>query len=259
MINFKESIEIFKEYLKKYDLENGSIQLKIEHTYEVIKKSEYIAKNLGLNKEDIELAKLIALLHDIGRFEQIKKIQSFNDNNLDHAELGVKLLFNNNLIRKFIADNEYDTIIYKAIINHNKYKIESIIDENVLLYCKIIRDADKLDIFRVKEKKDFKYILPKIYNNKILNNEEISPKVYQDFMNHKCIKLNDMKTLVDHWLCAIAFIFDFNFDTSLQYIKENNYIEKLINRIEYTNKDTKEKIEQIKICAKNYIQTRTKD
>ena len=69
----------FREYLKNYDTKNGSILLKIKHTYEVIKKSEYIANGLRLDKEDIELAKIIALLHDIGRFEQIKEFGEFND------------------------------------------------------------------------------------------------------------------------------------------------------------------------------------
>ena len=79
MIDFIKAQESFKEYLKDYDLNNGSIQLKIRHTYEVVKKSEYIAKGLNLDKENIELAKVIALLHDIGRFEQIKEISDFND------------------------------------------------------------------------------------------------------------------------------------------------------------------------------------
>lgn len=73
MINFIKAQESFKEYIKEYDLGNNSIKLKIKHTYEVVKKSEYIANGLRLNKENIELAKIIALLHDIGRFEQIKE------------------------------------------------------------------------------------------------------------------------------------------------------------------------------------------
>ena len=49
------------EYLKDYDLENGSIKLKIRHTYEVVKKSEYIATGLKLDKENIKLASIQAL------------------------------------------------------------------------------------------------------------------------------------------------------------------------------------------------------
>ena len=156
MIDFIKAQKAFKEYLKDYNVKNGSIKLKIKHTYEVAKKSEYIAINLGLDKENIELAKLIALLHDIGRFEQIKQFGEYNNEKLEHAEFGVKILFKDNLIRKYIDDDKYDEIISKAIYNHNKYKIQEGLNEIELLQCKIIRDADKLDNFRVKEKDNFK-------------------------------------------------------------------------------------------------------
>ena len=143
MIDFRKAQESFKEYLKDYDLENGSIKLKIRHTYEVVKKSEYIATGVELDKENIELAKIIALLHDIGRFEQIKEFNEFSDKKIEHAEFGVKVLFEENLITKFIEDRKYDNIISKAIYNHNKFKIEDDLNDIELLHCKIIRDADK--------------------------------------------------------------------------------------------------------------------
>ena len=60
--------------------------------------------------------------------------------------------------------------------------------------------------------------------------------------------------MIDYWLCIIAFIFDMNFDVSLKYIKENVYIDKIIDRINYKNPDTKQKIEQIRECTKNYLE-----
>lgn len=108
MIDFIKAQESFKEYLKDYDLENGSIKLKVKHTYEVVKKSEYIAIGLGLDRENIELAKIIALLHDIGRFEQIKEFNEFSDKNIEHAEFGVKVLFGEKfLISKFVENRKY--------------------------------------------------------------------------------------------------------------------------------------------------------
>ena len=255
-MDFELAEKSFQEYLKNYDINDGSIALKIKHTYEVVKKSEYIANGLRLDKENIELAKIIALLHDIGRFEQIKEFGEFNDKKIEHAEFGVKVLFDNGLIRKFIEENKYDNIIYKAIYNHNKYKIEENLNENELLQCKIIRDADKLDNFRVKEKDKLEDMFPKIYNEKTINYETISEKVYEDFMQHKCIKLEDRKTIIDYWVCVIAFIFDLNFNISLQYVKENNYIDILVNRIEYKNDTTKQKMEDIRKCAKEYIDDR---
>ena len=253
-MNFIKAEKAFKEYLKNYNTQDGSIALKIRHTYEVVRKSEYIATRLELDKENIELAKIIALLHDIGRFEQIKEFNEFNDKKIEHAEFGVKALFEDNLIRRFIEDKKYDDIICKAIYNHNKFEIEENVNDIELLHCKIIRDSDKLDNFRVKQKDKLEDMFPKIYNSETINYENISSKVYEDFMKHKCIKLEDRKTIIDYWVCVIAFIFDLNFNISLKYVKENNYIDILVNRIEYKNNDTKQKMENIRMCAKEYIE-----
>lgn len=253
MIDFRNAKEMFKEYLKDYDLEDGSIQLKIRHTYEVVNKSEYIAKGLGLDEENIQLAKVIALLHDIGRFEQLKLFYQFDNTKFDHAKYGTEVLFDNNLIRKFVEENKYDEIIKKSIENHNKYKIDEGLNEIEILHSKIIRDADKIDNFRVKEKDSLKDMFPKIYNEETINYEKISQNVYETFLSQKCIKLEDRKTIIDYWVCVIAFIFDLNFDISLKYVRDNNYIDKLIDRIEYRDKETKERMEQIRKCGKEYL------
>ena len=131
------------------------IDLKIRHTYGVVELSEYIVKDLKLSDEDISLAMLIGLLHDIARFEQAKEYGDYRDYvTLDHADLGVKILFEDGLIRKFVNDNKYDSIIMKAIKNHNKLCIdETDMNDRELLHAKIIRDADKTDNFRVKTSK----------------------------------------------------------------------------------------------------------
>ena len=86
MIDFKFAMNAFQQYLKDFDSKYGKNELKIRHTYGVVKSSEYIANKLNLSLEDVELAKLIALLHDIGRFEQIKQFDCFLDyKNTDHA------------------------------------------------------------------------------------------------------------------------------------------------------------------------------
>ena len=254
MIKYEIAEIAFKEYLENYDLEDGSIKLKVIHTYKVVEKSEYIAKNIGLDEENIALAKVIGLLHDIGRFEQVKQTKDFLDNEkFNHADYGVKVLFEDNLIKKFGIDERYYKIIKKAIYNHNKYKIEEGLSEIELLHSKIIRDADKLDNFRVKEKENFENIFPSKYNPETINYEVVSSKVYEDFMKHKCIKLGDRETQIDYWVCVIAFIFDLYFDVSLQYIKEKDYIDILVDRIQYKNDITKKQMEDIRKCAKDYL------
>ena len=105
---------------------------------------------LNLDKENIELAKLIGLLHDIGRFEQIKQYNTFSDkDSIDHGKLGVEILFKQGKIRNFIKSAKYDEIIKKAILNHNRKEIEKGLNPKELLHSKIIRDADKIDILYI--------------------------------------------------------------------------------------------------------------
>ena len=115
-INYDKAQKEFERYLDSYDRENGSINLKIIHTYEVVKKSEYIARNLNLTEDDINLAKIIAILQDIGRFEQIKNFGVFDDKKLEHAKYSVKYLFEDNIyIRKYIECDKYDDLIYNRL------------------------------------------------------------------------------------------------------------------------------------------------
>lgn len=252
MVNFLFAQKAFKEYLNNYDINDGMIKLKIKHTYGVVSLSEYIANDLKLDRENVELAKLISLLHDIARFEQAKEFGDYRDyKNIDHAELAVKILFNDEKIRNFIGSDCYDNIILKAIRNHNKLKIEDELSDIELLHAKIIRDADKTDNFRVKANDRFE----DIFNSslQILENDTISDNIYNDFMNEKIIISNERKTDMDCWVSYIAFIFDYNFISGLKYIKENDYINKLVDRIDYKNKDTKMKMEEIRRKATNYI------
>ena len=87
-----------------------------------------------------------------------------------------------------------------------------------------------------------------------LENSSISDKVYNDFLSHKCIQLSDRKTLLDYWICVLAFIFDLYFKSSLKYIYDKNYIDILIDKIDYKNEETKERMEFIRKCAKEYLE-----
>lgn len=257
MVDFNKAKNAFKEYLKNFDVNNGMISLKIIHTYKVLEFSEYIAKDLKLSEEDIELAKLIGLLHDIGRFEQAKRYNDFSDyKTVDHAVFGVEILFKQNLIRNFIEDNKYDQIIYKAILNHNKLEIEEEFSEKELLHSKIIRDADKADNFRVKHEETVKNLLYMAKDLDEIENNFITEKIYQDFMQNKLIINEDRVTPLDHWVSYIAFIFDFNFSSGLKYIMEKDYINKNIDRINYRNPDTKNKMEAIRNHSLEYVKNR---
>ena len=71
MIDIEKNIS-FDIYVQNYDINNDRIKLKIEHIKRTAECSRKLATQLNLNDEDIKLAKLIGLLHDIGGFEQLR-------------------------------------------------------------------------------------------------------------------------------------------------------------------------------------------
>lgn len=259
MIDIEKSKNSFINFLNRYeDKSTPGFELKVNHTYRVMANSKILAKKLNLNSEDILLAELIGLLHDIGRFEELLYLKKFDSVKFDHASHGVKMLFEDNLIREFVDDTTYDEIISKAINNHSRKEIQSGLTERELLHSKIIRDADKLDNFeRIKTTED---CFPGVIESKEeVENSIISEKVYNAIINKECVDIKDRKTPLDMFICVLAFIFDLNFIESLKIVKEKDYINKIIDKFNYENKNTKEHMEKIRKILNDYINEKTKN
>jgi HD superfamily phosphodiesterase len=256
MIDLQKARLAFKEYINHYDNQNDpGFNLKVVHTYHVVENAIMISKKLKLSEEDINLAGLIAILHDIGRFDELKNLKKFDSIGNDHAMFASKLLFDEGLINNFIDNNKYNNIIKKAIENHNKKTIEENLSEQELLHAKIIRDADKLDNYRVKIEEDIKNIFPGIVNNKEeIENSLISDKVYKSIINKECVDIKDRVYPLDYWVCILAFTFDINFKETLSIIKEKDYINILIDKFNY--KYSKDKMNEIRIIINDYIDSR---
>lgn len=256
MIDIKKAKIAFKNFLEQYDdKEHVSFKLKVVHTYHVAENAKKIAEELKLNEEEIELAELIGLLHDIGRFEELKITNELNSVKFNHAMHGSKILFEQGLIKNFIEDRQYDEIIKKAIENHSKLEIEKGLDERTLLHSKIIRDADKLDNYRVKKEESIEAIFPtRVNKNEDMEESLLSDKVYDAVLNKKCIDIQDRITPLDFWVCILAFTFDLNFDVTYKIVKENDYINVLIDRFDYKDKETKERMENIREIINKFVE-----
>ena len=112
MIDIEHAKQEFENYLDEYDRQDEQIYLKIEHTYGVVKYAGEIARRMECSREDVELAELIGLLHDIGRFEQIRRFHSFEPGTMDHAVFGAELLFGEEkMIRRFVREDLFDDLI----------------------------------------------------------------------------------------------------------------------------------------------------
>lgn len=253
MIDIEKAIKEFIKYTENYDLKAEAIERKQKHSLRVMEISKKIATELKLNEEEIKLATLIGLLHDIARFEQYAQYKIYRDaDSFDHGDYGVKIL--NKDIRNYIDTDEYDKIIKCAVKNHNKYKIEDGLTEKERLFCKIVRDADKLDIFFEAETMFWKDDIDRINVEKCT----ITDEIMEPILNKETIKIKKGDNELVRLLSMIAFVFDINFKPSLSIIKNKKYIDNILNRFEFKDENTKKQIELIKENVNNYIDERLK-
>ena len=217
-------VKEFEQFVSKYDLIDYDTNYKYKHSIRVMKICEVLATTLGFSEEDIYISKVIGLLHDIGRFEQLKLTGAYSDTEFDHAAYGAMILFKENLIEQFNINPNYYDIIEFAIRNHNRYKIEEISDDRKIMFAKLIRDADKIDIFDA-------YTYLKDYN--ITDNlDEVTNEVSIQFKKCEPINAKIRKTKADKLLSVFAFVFDINFDESLKIIYSQDFIDELFNQID---------------------------
>lgn len=256
MIDIDKVQQSLKEYISSYDINDKQIKLKIDHIYRVSELSRRLASSLGLSQDGVVLAQVIGLLHDIGRFEQIKRYHTFIDkDSINHGELACKILFDDGLIRKFIDDDKYDKVIREAIINHNRPTINCNLRGNNLFFSKIIRDADKTDILYLSTLKDQ---INTVYGSECFMNEMISDSVFNDFVNKREIDYSHIQTNADVALCHLAYVFDYNFDYLLKLINDEKYLDKIYKSINFSDLESDKKFTKCYRITKDYLNRRIK-
>lgn len=252
-INRKNVINAFAEYVRNYDPSDEKIKLKIDHTYRVAGLCQRIAESLGLSEPDVDIAWLLGMLHDIGRFEQIRCFGTFNDvQSVDHAEFGADLLFKEGLIRKFaegyyeecelarsgneeaeqiIKNNEHhnkDTgLIEMAIRQHNKYRVKEDLTERQRMFCDILRDADKVDIFKVNADIPMEIIYD--VTTEELKNGVITKEVLESFYKKETVLKSVRRSAVDHIVGHISLLFELVYKESYRQAREQGYVYKLLD------------------------------
>lgn len=275
VINRKNVINAFAEYVRNYDPSDEKIKLKIDHTYRVAGLCQRIAESLGLSEPDVDIAWLLGMLHDIGRFEQIRRFGTFSDaDSVDHAEFGADLLFKEGLIRKFAegyyekcelvgAGNEEAGQAYSrqkdcqkdykedcdegklnseqvkcnegklagllelAIRQHNKYRVKEGLTERQLMFCNILRDADKVDIFKVNAEVPMEIIYD--VTTEELKNGIITKEVLDSFYRKETVLKSLRKSAVDHIVGHISLLFELVYPESYRQAKEQGYVYKLLD------------------------------
>jgi len=259
--------EEFIMYTDNYNSSDTKIKLKIDHTFRVAKMCEIIANSLELTREDVNLAWIIGMLHDIGRFEQVKRYNTFNDaKSIDHAHFGADLLFCEDLIDSFFdrglskknlipydKTNEYMYILETAIRNHSAYRIDENLSERCKMFCDIIRDADKIDILKVNAELP----IEEIYNvtTKELKESSITDEVLDSFYEEHAVLRKLKKTPVDNIIGHVSLVYELVFDISYKLVDEQGYIYKLMD-FKSENEETELTMKSVRNHMSDYIRNK---
>lgn len=253
-INREIVCQRFADYTSAYDASDEKIKLKIDHTYRVAVLCEVIAKEQKLPQEEVDLAWLLGMLHDIGRFEQLRRFGTFSDaDSVDHAALGADILFGENgKIREYATDAAEDCLIETAIRNHSAYRVQEGLDARTVLFCNILRDADKIDILRV----NVEVPLEEIYNvtTDELRSSVVTGAVMQAFGEHHAVLRSLKRTPVDHVVGHMALVFELVFPVSVRLVETQGYLDMLLN-FESENPRTREQFEGLRMDMREYLKS----
>ena len=247
----QKALAAFEEYTSNYDIADEKVRLKIEHTYRVCALCEEIAKASGFDDNEIEIAWLTGLLHDVGRFEQLRRYGTFVDaESIDHAEFGADILFKENKIKDYIDDASEDELLEKAVRCHSAYRVPDHYTEREKKFANLLRDADKIDILKV----NILFPLEEIYNvtTHELKNCTVTEEVLQAFYEKHAVLRSLKKTPVDNVVGHISLVYELVYPVSTKIMYEQGYLEKLMD-FHSDCKETNQQFDDIRRTMRKYV------
>jgi HD superfamily phosphohydrolase len=256
-----EQLENFRVWFNDYvagfygddEFVNANMKMKEEHTLRTCKEMMYLAEQLNLSDNQKRIAEVIAILHDIGRFEQFVRYRTYNDpRSTDHCLLGLEVLR-----RKKVLDGveqKEKELIEKAIEYHGRKELPNNLNGDCLLFSKLIRDADKIDALHTvtqyyREYRDN----PRGFKIEVELPDEpgYSKAVAKAILDGRRIDYNELQMLNDMKLCQLGWVYDVNFAVTLKRIKQRKFLEMLIDLLPHNSE-----IKQIEEKVFAYVNSR---
>ncbi len=236
-MNYVDGV-FFREWVREYasrfytddEYVNMNVRLKEDHTRRVCENVISIGRELGLGDGALLLAETTALFHDIGRFEQFRIYRTFNDTfSENHALLSVRVLEDHGILKR-LPREECD-IVMRSVRYHNVHSLPRDEPPDILFHARLLRDADKLDIF---------FVVTDYYTKRhhaanpaveldLPDVPEYSPRIIEDILNGRCTDGNNLQTYNDMKLFELSWVFDINFSPTLRRLRDNGYIDRIID------------------------------
>ena len=229
-IDRSRATEALKKFTERYDPKNPRIALKLSHTLRVAQNSERIARSERLPKDEVDLAWLLGLLHDIGRFEQVRRFDTFVDaKSVSHADLGCEILFGERgTIRSFVSDDSDDGLLRAAVGLHSELALPGNLAPRTRLHCEILRDADKIDILKVNCLSPIEDIYG--VTTQEMRESGLTPEVVDTFYGHRCVPRSIRREPADMLVGHICFAYELARPASLALMLEQGHLQEMLSR-----------------------------
>ena len=219
----------------------------MRHTYWV----RQIGKNFILNSKqiknnfDLDRLEALCLLHDTGRFYKINSVGKLVDN-WDHAIIGYNILKQDktyNKQSKLLLWVKYHNAISNLAMKKDKLFIDLKKDgrKKALFYLKFIKDIDKLQNF---SRNNFISDLDEVMLSMSKKTWEYTKSNLKDLLNWKILSSKKQNTLIDRYLFILGRINDLNFDFSINYVKNINFLSKIMIKLNKLNFEEIELVEK---------------
>ena len=227
----------FGRYVRPFLRDAGSsasaIGLKIVHSQRVRYEILGIAAEIGLGPKDLLLAGITGLFHDIGRFEQFHRFNTFVDSqSIDHAQMSRDVLEREGALEDLSSADR--SIILDAVFYHNKLTIPDSFDGRREIMSRLVRDADKLDILRVFDDLYKKGRGSDAVNLGLPDSQELSGEVLEDFLQARVVNFKNVKTSTDFLVMRLSWLYDINFSYTLKMILERGYLESMEKQLPHS-------------------------
>jgi hypothetical protein len=230
----------FDAYVNRFFCEdeyvNAHLRLKHTHTHRVCEETLLLAEPLALDDDQRRIAEVIALFHDVGRFPQFAQYRTYNDSkSVDHGRLAVEVHRREGVLDALRRQERQ--WVETAVEHHGRKSLPAGLRGRTLLFAKLIRDADKLDIFRVITEKYRLYRqAPEGFPLEVPfpDPPEYSPDVMDAVLNGRLVEYAQLRTLNDMMLCQIGWVHDMNFAASLARLRARGFLDELLDALPQT-------------------------
>ncbi len=254
-INRQQALDAFARYIRPYNAQDPKVKLKIDHTYRVAGLCGRIARSLNLPPEEVDLAWLCGILHDVGRFEQLRRFGTFDDSrSIDHAAASAEVLFDRGGIRDYLEDDAEDALLRTAVANHSAYRLPADLDPRTRQFCDILRDADKIDILRVNVEVPFE----EIYNctTQALLASPVTPAVRDAFYEHHAVLRSLKQYPADNAVGHASLVYELVYPESLRIVAQQGYLWKLLD-FRTENPETRQTFAEMRTHMESWLKAHT--